>query len=214
MLQCAQLSYNIHGKQILNNISFSLELGRHLLILGASGSGKTTLLSILSGLQKPTAGSVRFNETTLYDLSETERDHFRGNNLGILFQTFHLIKVLTVRQNLLLAQSLPGKPVDEARIYDVLNRLGLAEKSHQSVAGLSVGESQRLAIARAVIGNPKWILCDEPTSALDDDNTKKILELLESEAARCKASLVVVTHDKRVKSHFDKQNILTLEGKP
>ncbi len=212
ILQCKQISHAIQGKQILSDISFTLEPEQHLLIHGPSGCGKTTLLSILAGLQKPDAGSVSYDKTMLYDLSEAERDHFRGNHLGILFQTFHLINVLTVRQNLLLAQSLPGKSIDESHLYDVLDRLGLADKSHQSAACLSVGEAQRLAVARAVIGRPKWILCDEPTSALDDQNTAALLKLLEEEATRCKSSLVVITHDKRVASHFKKHPTLELGG--
>lgn len=212
MLECTGVSYKAKGNQILDGVTFTLNPEQHLLILGPSGCGKTTLLSVLAGLQRPDTGAVQYSGTSLYDLSEAERDHFRGNQLGILFQTFHLIKVLTVRQNLLLAQSLPGQPVDESHIYDALSRLGLADKSHQSAADLSVGEAQRLAVARAVIGSPKWILCDEPTSALDDDNAAAMLKLLEEEAARCKASLVVVTHDKRVTAHFDKQHILTLGG--
>ncbi|MGI9392762.1 MAG: ABC transporter ATP-binding protein, partial [Parvibaculales bacterium] len=212
-LQCKKISITIEGNCVLDNIDFTLKPKQHLLVLGASGCGKTTLLSILAGLKKPDIGTICYDDKDLYSLSETERDYFRGEQLGILFQTFHLVKILTVRQNLLLAQSLPGKPVDESRIYNVLNRLGLADKSHQNVAHLSVGEAQRLAVARAVIGNPKWILCDEPTSALDDDNAKAMLNLLEEEASRCKASLVVVTHDKRVTSFFDKKHILMLGGK-
>jgi putative ABC transport system ATP-binding protein len=212
MLKCTDVSYRVEGKVILDNISFSLKPEEHLLILGASGCGKTTLLSILAGLQKPDDGEVFYNDTSLYGLSESDRDQFRGEHFGILFQTFHLIKVLTVKQNLLLAQSMPGKPIDEARIYDVLKRLGLVEKLDQNVMHLSVGEAQRLSVARAVIGSPKWILCDEPTSALDDDNASAMLALLEEEAARCTASLVVVTHDKRVTKHFDTQHILKLGG--
>ena len=212
MLQCRKVSYRIQGKQIFDDISFELKPNHHLLILGPSGCGKTTLLSIIAGLQKPDSGQVLYNDTQLYGLTEVERDSFRGNNLGILFQTFHLINVLTVRENLLLAQSMPGKKIDESRIYHVLNRLGLADKSHQHAASLSIGEAQRLAVARAVIASPKWILCDEPTSALDDGNTKAMLHLLEEEASRCNASLIIVTHDKRVTKHFDKNHILELGG--
>ena len=212
MLSCEHISYSVQGKRILDDINFTLQSEQHLLILGPSGCGKTTLLSILAGLQKPQSGIVRYREQDIYALNNAAIDRFRGQHLGILFQTFHLVKVLTVRQNLLLAQSLPGKPVDEVRIYDVLNRLGLAEKSHEHAGQLSVGEAQRLAVARAIIGEPAWILCDEPTSALDDHNAQAMLRLLMEEANRCKASLVVVTHDSRVKSYFSGEQILELGG--
>lgn len=212
MLTCQNLSCAIQGKPIIDELSFSLEGEKHLLILGPSGCGKTTLLSLLAGIQKPDAGEVVYDGVSLYGMSETERDLFRGRELGILFQTFHLIKVLNVRQNLLVAASMAGKKLADDRVYKVLDRLGLVSKAQQNVTQLSVGEAQRLAVARAVIAEPRWILCDEPTSALDDDNAEKMLILLAEEAANCKASLVVVTHDKRVTRFFDNQQILHLGG--
>lgn len=210
MLEAKNIHYAIAGKDILREVSFSLEGGKHLLVLGHSGCGKTTLLAILAGLLQPGGGEVRYGETHLYRLNEAERDRFRGQKLGILFQNYHLVKTLTVKQNLQVALSLSDKPPQEVPIMATLDRLGLVDKANQKAGSLSLGEAQRLAVARAVIGRPEWIFCDEPTSALDDANTAKMLALLTDEAAQCGASLVVVTHDARVKSHFAAEQILNL----
>ncbi|MEM7070330.1 MAG: ATP-binding cassette domain-containing protein [Pseudomonadota bacterium] len=210
MLQCKQISQAFQNRLILNEVSFTLETTKHLLVLGPSGCGKTTLLFILAGLHNPDKGAVYYDETNLYDLKEEERDRFRGHHIGIIFQAFHLIKILSVKQNLLLTQTLSGQSTDESRINDMLERLDLADKMDQKAMSLSIGEAQRLAVARAVIGNPKWILCDEPTSALDDDHAGKMLTLLQQEATRCQASLIIVTHDRRVRSSFDAHNIMQM----
>lgn len=208
MLYCKNLSFKIGTRKLIDSLNFNLEANQHLLIFGPSGCGKTTLLSILSGLQKPDSGHITYNDIDLYNLKEGEIDHFRGQNLGIIFQTFHLIKALTVYQNVVLALKFSCKKIEKEKIDHYLERLHLLNKSNQKVETLSVGEKQRLAVARAVITNPKWILCDEPTSALDNTNTEKMLRLLENEAQNCNASLIIVTHDQRVKSHFKNQKII------
>jgi putative ABC transport system ATP-binding protein len=212
MLTCQNVSYHVEDAHILEGVNFALAPQQHMLILGPSGCGKTTLLAILAGLQPPTAGTVSFDSTDLYSLSDTQRDAFRGQNMGIIFQTFHLIRPLTALQNLMLAQSMGGHAIDIDRAYTLLDKLGLMNKAFQKASSLSVGESQRLAIARAVIARPKWILCDEPTSALDDKNADAMLELIQEQATHCNATLIVVTHDKRVKKGFHSQNILEFGG--
>lgn len=211
-LTVSDLHYTIGNTSILREFALNVPSGKACLILGPSGSGKTTLLSILAGLQRPDRGSVQYNGTALYDLSESERDRFRGQHIGILFQTFHLIKPLTVRQNVQLAYRMSGKTPDTTHMESVLQRLGLKEKAHQNAGSLSVGEAQRLALARTIVGKPKWLLCDEPTSSLDDHNATEMMALLQEEAQAAGTSLLVVTHDHRVREHI-KGQVVELGGR-
>ena len=181
-----------------------------MLILGPSGSGKTTLLCLLAGLLKPTSGVVKYDDIDIYDLKSASRDQFRGQNLGIIFQNFYLIKSLNVYQNIALAGEMSGKKTDPNQINHYLKELDLQDKADQKATTLSIGQAQRLSVIRSFINNPKWILCDEPTSALDDDNADKLLKLLKSEAQKHQSSLIIVTHDKRVKDHFKNNHILEL----
>ena len=209
MLTCENLSFAIDGHTLIKDINFNIQSQKDLLITGPSGFGKTTLLSILCGLQKPTEGNVKYDEINLYDLDEDKIDDFRGKKLGIVFQNFNLINAFTVKQNLDLANSIFNFK-DNDQLYYLLERIGLAEKSHIRVSKLSTGEKQRLAVARAFIGNPKWVFCDEPTSSLDDKNTEIILNLIKEETLRCKASLILITHDKRIQSILKFSQILKL----
>ena len=208
MLICENLSFSIDGHKLFSNINLNIENQKDLLITGPSGIGKTTLLSILCGLQKPTAGKVLYDDINLYNLVENKIDYFRGDKLGIVFQNFNLINAFTIKQNLELANTTQGS--EEKKLYDLLQRVGLADKSHIKVSKLSVGEKQRLAVARAFIGNPKWIFCDEPTSSLDDNNTEIISQFIKDESTRCKASLILITHDKRVQSILNFSQTLKL----
>ena len=209
MLICENLSFSIDGHKLLSNIDFKIKKEKDLLITGPSGIGKTTLLSVLCGLQIPTEGSIRYNDISLYSLSENKIDEFRGKQLGIVFQSFNLINAFTIKQNLQIANTAEGSQ-DTDRIYDLLERVGLADKSHIKVSNLSIGEKQRVAVARAFIGQPKWIFCDEPTSSLDDKNTDIITNLIKEESLRHKASLILITHDKRVQSILNFNEILRL----
>ena len=209
MLTCENLSFSIDGHKLFSNINFKINKEKDLLITGPSGVGKTTLLSILCGLQQPSDGRILYNDISIYNLAESKVDEFRGQELGIVFQNFNLINTFTIKQNLQLANSaLDSKDTDH--IYELLQRVGLADKSHIKVSKLSIGEKQRVAVARAFIGNPKWIFCDEPTSSLDDRNTDIITNLIKEESIRCKASLILITHDKRVQSILNFNEILRL----
>ena len=209
MLTCENLSFSIDGHKLFSNINFKINKEKDLLITGPSGIGKTTLLSILCGLQQPSDGRILYNDISIYNLAESKVDEFRGQELGIVFQNFNLINTFTIKQNLQLANSaLDSKDTDH--IYELLQRVGLADKSHIKVSKLSIGEKQRVAVARAFIGNPKWIFCDEPTSSLDDRNTDIITNLIKEESIRCKASLILITHDKRVQSILNFNEILRL----
>ena len=209
MLICENLSFSIDGHNLISDINFKINKEKDLLITGPSGIGKTTLLSILSGLQKPTNGNVIYNDINLYNLAENKIDYFRGKELGIVFQNFNLINTFTINQNLQLANTnLDSK--DNDHLYELLERVGLADKSHVKVSKLSTGEKQRVAVARAFIGKPKWIFCDEPTSSLDDKNTDIITNLIKEESLRCKASLILITHDKRIQKILNFDQILKL----
>ena len=209
MLISENISFSVDGQKLFSNINFKIETGKDLLITGPSGIGKTTLLSILSGLQKPTHGNVLYNDINLYNCAENKIDEFRGKQLGIIFQNFNLINTFTIKQNLQLVNTALNKK-DNNHIYELLQRVGLADKSHIKVSNLSIGEKQRVAVARAFIGKPKWIFCDEPTSSLDDKNTAIIINLIKEESLRCKASLVLITHDKRIQKILKFDQILKL----
>jgi len=170
------------------------------LLAGQSGSGKSTLLHILAGLTRPTVGSVTVNGTDIAALSESARDRWRGRNVGLVPQRLHLVGALDVRDNLRLAQTLAGVRVDEERITALLEAVGMIELSRRLPSQLSQGQAQRVAIARSVINRPALLLADEPTANLDDAHAAQALELLRGQAIEVRATLVVASHDARVRS--------------
>jgi ABC-type lipoprotein export system ATPase subunit len=173
-----------------------------LLILGRSGSGKTTLLHLLAGLMAPTSGIVSIDSTALSSLSGSKMDGFRGRHIGLVFQQPLFIRSVNVMHNLQLARTLAGLEADETRATQLLEELGMADRASQLPQSLSIGERQRVSIARALMTSPGLLLADEPTSALDDDNCNRVAELLQSAATRHGAALVIVTHDRRLKDRF------------
>jgi len=190
------------GAEVLKVASWQVEQGSQWLVLGPSGSGKTTLLHILAGILKPTAGSISIAGEGLTALEPAELDRFRGRHIGIVLQRLHLIPSLTVVNNLLLAQYLAGLTQDGARVREVLASLDVADKARAYPHELSFGQAQRVAVARAVVNRPKLLLADEPTSNLDDARCAQAFELLESQARACGATLVIATHDQRVKARM------------
>ena len=210
MLICENILFSVDGHKLISGINLNIQSQKDLLITGPSGIGKTSFLSILCGLQKPNQGNVIYNDINLYDMSENKIDAFRGKELGIVFQNFNLINSFTIKQNLDIANTVSQQSNND-QLYDLLQRVGLAEKSHLQVSKLSVGEKQRLAVARAFIGKPKWIFCDEPTSSLDNKNTDIIINLIKEESLRCKASLILITHDTRVQSILNFSQVLEME---
>ena len=208
MLQTNQLQFSYTGAQTLTFPDFTCQKGEQWLLLGQSGSGKTTLLHLLGGLLSPTKGDVKVGDTALKTLSTTALDKFRGKHIGIIFQKAHFVRSLTVQENLVLAQQLAGVTIDKTRIADLLNRLNVGHKLHAKTNELSQGEQQRVAIARAIVNQPAVILADEPTSALDDENCEEVIQLLEEQAAAVGATLLVVTHDGRLKERFEKQIVI------
>lgn len=205
MISINGLSFGYSDQKVLSIPQMEVQDEEHLLILGNSGSGKTTLLHILGGLLQPKEGKVVIGNTDLYSLSGHQRDKYRGQNIGLVFQKAHLISALSVGDNLLLAQYLSGTAQDKGRVYEVLEELNLGQKADKKVRALSQGEQQRVTIARALLNRPRVILADEPTASLDDENAMKVLNLLKSQAEKYQASLLIATHDQRVKDQFELQ---------
>ena len=208
MLLTEDLSYRYPGGETLRFPDLDCPDGQTRLLLGQSGSGKTTLLQLLAGLRQPASGQVVVNGQDLSQLSGQARDRFRGRHIGLVFQTPHFLRALSVRENLRIAQQLAGEPADDRRIADLLDRLDIGHKATSLPSRLSVGQQQRAAIARAVINQPALILADEPTSALDDTNARAVADLLREQAAAVNATLLIVTHDNRLTSVLPHQTKL------
>jgi putative ABC transport system ATP-binding protein len=202
MLVFEGVRHEAGGRTILTLDGWRAAMGEHWLVLGPSGSGKTTLVHLAAGLLQPTEGRVLVNGEDVAALPADRRDRFRGRHVGIVFQTLHLVEALTVEGNLRLAQYLAGVKQDRARIGEVLESLGMADKMAAKPRLLSQGEAQRVAIARAVINRPSLILADEPSSALDDSSCEQVIALLEDQAVAVGATLVIATHDARVMGRF------------
>ena len=204
-----QLVHAYDGKDVLRVDAWQAEQGAQWLMLGPSGSGKTTLLHVLAGILRPSSGQVTVAEQDVMALSPSALDRFRGKNIGIVLQRLHLIDSLTVLNNLLLAQYMAGEAQDAARVREVLASLGLVEKANAHPHELSHGQAQRVAVARAVVNKPKLLLADEPTSNLDDARCLQVLNLLQAQAKACGATLVIATHDQRIKSRVQNHYELT-----
>lgn len=176
-----------------------------LLITGNSGKGKTTLLHLLAGLLRPKKGEISIDTINISELSEKKLDQFRGKNIGLILQQSHFISSLSVLDNVVLASWLAsGKKVTD-KAKQLLLDLGLESQMHKLPSQLSIGQQQRVSIARALINEPKLLLADEPTSSLDDENAMKVADLLEKLAKNYNASLIIVTHDQRLKNKFANQ---------
>lgn len=176
-----------------------------LLITGASGKGKTTFLHLLGGLLKPHAGMIIIQGVDITQLSNAELDRFRGQQIGIIFQQAHYIAAVNVLDNVLLAAVAGNKKIRRERAMQLLSQLGLADKTGKKPGTLSLGQQQRLSIARALVNQPALILADEPTSSLDDDNCIKVIDILREQAHQNSASLIVVSHDHRLHPFFDQK---------
>lgn len=208
MLKSENIAFGYSADTTFKFPDISCSPEQPLLLLGESGKGKTTLLHLLSGLLKPTTGKVIIDGVNIYQLSEKERDVFRGKNLGIVFQTPHFVQSLSVLDNLLLPAFFTKNNIDKQKAINLLERLNIAKQWNRKPRQLSIGEQQRVAIARALINSPKVLLADEPTSALDDKNALEVVRLLEEQALESGAALIIVTHDNRLKNKFTNAIIL------
>ena len=184
--------------RVLDDINFSMARGDTVAIVGPSGSGKTTLLQLLAALEQPTQGQITLEQQTLSALTPDQLADFRRDNMGIVFQSFHLIDSLTALANAALALDIAGAVDAQARAMTMLERVGLADRARHYPKQLSGGEQQRVAIARALVHQPRLILADEPTGNLDEVTGKRIADLLFELHAQSNATLVLVTHDMRL----------------
>ncbi len=180
---------------VLRNVSFTLAQGSTCSILGPSGSGKTTLLGLAAGLDLPTSGSVLLNGIALADISEDERARVRNELVGFVFQNFQLIRTLTALENVTVPMELRGDRTARVHALELLERVGLAERSAHYPAQLSGGEQQRVALARAFINRPKILFADEPTGNLDAETSGKVIEIMLELNQNAGTALVLVTHD-------------------
>lgn len=180
---------------VLNGMDGVFGRGALTVLVGRSGSGKSTLLNLISGIDRPTDGTVTVDGTVLTDLSERDRTLFRRNRIGFVFQSFNLIPTLTVIENLLLPMELRGARDDE-RARELLDRVGLLDRSESFPDRLSGGERQRVAVARALAHDPTLILADEPTGNLDYDTGARVMDLLEALVRERDKTMIVATHDR------------------
>ncbi len=208
MLKTQSVCFSYDSSRTFQFPDIQLVEGQNLLILGQSGVGKTTFIQILAGLLHPNSGFIDLNDTKINQLSSKDLDHFRGKNIGMVFQRPHFVKNLSIIENLELSLYLSNNPSDKKRAMELLDQIGLADKYNQKPDQLSEGEQQRASIALAVLKNPDLILADEPTSSLDDINCQTIVTLLKEQAASTNAHLIIITHDQRLKNEFN--NTITL----
>ena len=201
MITSEHLSYTYKNSETLTFPDIKCDKGQTLLITGGSGVGKTTLLHLLGGLLRPQQGKVLIDGVNLESLSERQLDKFRGANIGLVLQEAHFVEALSVKENIQLASWLAtGKKSVE--VSSLLEQLGLSTQQNKLPSQLSIGQQQRVSIARALINNPKLLLADEPTSSLDDENAFIVADLLSGLAKQFGTALIIVTHDQRLKDRF------------
>ncbi|WP_312399709.1 ABC transporter ATP-binding protein [Leuconostoc lactis] len=188
----------------LENINFEAESGQLILVVGPSGSGKTTFLTIAGGLQTPTNGDVKINDSTINSLSKKQQTKLRLEKIGFVLQSYNLVPFLTVEEQFKFVDKLKKQNLTEPKMHELLSDLGLLELLKKYPNQLSGGQRQRVAIARALYTDPDYILADEPTAALDTDRSMKVIELLRDLAHKRNKIIIVVTHDLRLKDMADK----------
>lgn len=205
MIKTKELTFSYQEKVNFNFPDIQIENGETLLITGGSGKGKTTLLHLLGGLLRPKSGVVSINETSIGTLSDKKLDQFRGKNIGLVLQQSHFVEAFSVLENITMASWLATGKKSEEKAKSLLKQLDLEDQMYKLTSQLSIGQQQRVSIARALINEPKLLLADEPTSSLDDENAFKVADLLSNLSKEYKASLIIVTHDQRLKDRFPNQ---------
>lgn len=193
----------------LNDVSFSVEKGEFVAIVGASGSGKSTLLHILGGVDYPTSGKVIVGGKDVYSLNENDLAIFRRRQVGLIYQFYNLIPILNVVENITLPILLDNKKVDEEYLNELINTLGLKDRVNHLPNELSGGEQQRVSIGRALMNHPDLLLADEPTGNLDSKNSKEIIELLKLSNKKYNQTIIMITHDLNLAKEADR--IITIQ---
>ena len=203
-------TYSIGTNKIkaVNNISFSLDAGTFLCIIGKSGSGKTTLLNLIGGLDEATSGNICIANTNITHMPEHKLVEFRRKKIGYVFQFFNLIPELSARDNIFIAQQLSGSRVDTAYYHKMMDILDMKNREHHLPGELSGGEKQRIAIARALISKPKLLLLDEPTGNLDSNSASIVIHMIKTIKDELGQTVIMVTHDKEYAAYADR--VITL----
>lgn len=188
----------------LDHVSFTVEKGEFIAIVGSSGSGKSTLLHLIGGVDKPTSGEVIVNGQNVYKKNENELAIFRRREVGLIYQFYNLIPILTVEENMTLPVLLDNKKVNQERLDELLRILDLKSREKHLPRELSGGQQQRVSIGRALMNAPSLVLADEPTGNLDSKNSKEIIDLLKLTQKRYKQTLIMITHDENIAMQADR----------
>ncbi|MCL2386169.1 MAG: ABC transporter ATP-binding protein [Defluviitaleaceae bacterium] len=188
----------------LGGVSFSVEKGEFVAIVGASGSGKSTLMHLLGGVDRPTSGKVIIDGNEIYKSNESELAIFRRRNIGIIYQFYNLIPTLTAEENIMLPRLLDNRRPDESKLQNILETIGLTDRAKHLPSELSGGQQQRVSVGRALINDPAIILADEPTGNLDSKTSREIIDLLKLSNKRFNQTLLVITHDENVALQADR----------
>lgn len=192
----------------LDHVSFTVEKGEFVAIVGASGSGKSTLMNLIGGIDEPTSGRVVIDGQELYAMNESARAIFRRRNIGMVFQFYNLVPTLTAAENIMLPYLLDKREPEKSKLNDILALTGLSERAGHLPSALSGGQQQRVSLGRALINDPAFILADEPTGNLDSRASRDVMELLQVANRRYQQTLLLITHDEKIALMADR--ILTL----
>lgn len=192
----------------LDHVSFTVEKGEFVAIVGASGSGKSTLMNLIGGIDEPTAGRVVIDGQELYAMNESERAIFRRRNIGMVFQFYNLVPTLTAAENIMLPYLLDKREPEKSKLTEILELTGLTERAGHLPSALSGGQQQRVSLGRALINDPAFILADEPTGNLDSRASRDVMELLQLANRRYQQTLLLITHDEKIALMADR--ILTI----
>ena len=188
----------------LGGVSFSVEKGEFVAVVGASGSGKSTLMHLIGGVDRPTSGSVFVDGTEIFKQNESELAIFRRRNIGLIYQFYNLIPTLTAEENIMLPRLLDNRKPDEEKLRTILETIGLSDRAKHLPSELSGGQQQRVSIGRALINDPAIILADEPTGNLDSKSSREIIDLLKLSNKRYNQTLLVITHDEKIALQADR----------